>query len=127
MLLLLSACSTGDNLKVAKEGVEQFHSELNTKQFDTILVSASQEYRNAVTVEQNRKLFGTVQKKLGDAKDWSVTSWFVNLTPSGTIVRLQCKTKFALGEADESFIWRISGHNPSLVGYNINSLALLPE
>ena len=76
MMLLLSACSTGDNVKVAKEGVEQFHSALNAKQFDTILMNASQEYRNAVTVEQNQKLFRGVQKKLGDAKDWSVTGWF---------------------------------------------------
>jgi hypothetical protein len=127
MMLLLSACSTGDNVKVAKEGVEQFHSALNAKQFDTILMNASQEYRNAVTVEQNQKLFRGVQKKLGDAKDWSVTGWFVNFTPSGTIVRLTCKTKFALGEADESFVWRISGNSASLVGYNVNSLALVSE
>ena len=52
-------------------------------------------------------LFLGIQKKLGGAGEWSVVGGFVNFTPSGTIVRVPCKTNFALGEAHETFVWRI--------------------
>lgn len=105
LLFLLNACGTDSDVNAAKQGVSRFHSEFNAKQFDSIYANASEEYRKAVTVEQNEKLFSRIQKKLGEAKDYSVTGWFVNFTPSGKIVRLQCKTRYAGGEADESFAW----------------------
>jgi len=127
MLIVLSSCSMGEKIEVAKDGVGKLHAQINAKQFDAILNNASREFRDATTVEQNRKLFGAVEKRLGYAGEWSVTNWFVNSSTSGTIVKLQCKTKFALGEARESFVWRITGSTASLLRYDINSLALISE
>jgi hypothetical protein len=68
-----------------------------------------------------------VWKKLGEAGQWSLASWRVNVTPAGSIVNMQCKTKFARGEADESFVWRVRGHNVSLVAYHVNSLLFVVD
>jgi len=80
-----------------------------------------------MTVESNRKFFGAIHRKLGDAGEWSLQGWNVNVTTSGTIVRLECKTKFARGEATESFVWRVRGESASLMGYHINSVALITD
>jgi hypothetical protein len=117
----------GDKVRAAQKGVDHFHAQLNTQQFDAILGHASPEYRKVMTAEENRKLFTGIHKKLGDAGDWGLEGWSVNFTPSGPVVRLQCKTKFALGEAQETFLWRIIGSGPSLLGYNINSAALISD
>ncbi len=51
----------------------------------------------------------------------------MNVTTSGTLVRMQCKTKFSRGEADESFFWRVDGKNASLMRYDVNSMAFLAD
>jgi hypothetical protein len=80
-----------------------------------------------MTVEQNRKLFSAIQKKLGAVGNYSVEGWFVNVTPSGSVVRLNCKTSFAVGEEQETFVWRVNGRDTRLVGYKITSLALISD
>jgi hypothetical protein len=126
-LVLFSAYSFKDTLTTANGGVIKFHSDFNAKKFDAIFANSSPEYRQAITAELNRRLFAGVYKKLGEAGEWSLAGWRVNVTPAGSLVNMQCKTKFALGEADESFVWRIRGKDASLVGYHINSLAFMPE
>jgi hypothetical protein len=49
----------------------------------------------------------------------------VNWTTSGTRVVLDYSTKFDAGDAAEQFTWKIAGNNAVLVGYNINSTALI--
>lgn len=127
LLLILSACSMGDKVKAADAAVSKFHTEFNAKQFDVIFGNASPDYRSAITMDQNRKLFGGIQSKLGEAGASSESGWYVNYTTSGPVVRLKCKTKFAHGDAIETFVWKVDGNDAILVGYNINSLALVSQ
>ncbi len=127
MLLGLSGCSMSESVTVAKKAVGTFHAELNHEQFDTILSTASPEYQRTLSPDQNRKLFAAIHKKLGEAHDFSVKGWFLNFTPTGKMVRLQCNTNFASGVADETFVWRVTEAGASLVGYNINSTALITQ
>lgn len=126
-VLLSTACTFKDSVKTASSAVVKFHADLNAQRFDDILANASPEYRRAMTEEQNRTLFTGVHKKLGEAGEWSLGGWFVNVTTAGTLVRMQCKTKFSRAEADESFVWRVNGKNTSLVRYGVNSPAFLAD
>jgi hypothetical protein len=124
-LALSSGCSFKDSLKTANQSVVNFHTDFNAQRFDDILANASQEFQRAGTAEQSRRFFSTVRRKLGEAGQWSVASWRVNVTPSGSIVNIRCKTKFARGDGDESFVWRIVGKDASLINYHIDSQALV--
>ena len=54
-------------------------------------------------------------------------SWRVNYVPMGTIVSLDYQTEFDDGPATESFSCRIKGKQAELMGYNINSAALITK
>jgi hypothetical protein len=38
---------------------------------------------------------------------------------------MRCKTKFTRGDADESFVWRITGQDRKLIGYHVSSPLLI--
>jgi len=126
-LFFCNACSMTKYMDAAKQGVTKFHAELNAGHVDQIRESAAPEFRRAATEEQIRGLFTGIRKKLGDAGEWSVIGWNVNVATSGTMVVLRCKTKFAEGDAEESFTWRVEGGAAKLAGYYINSLALVAK
>lgn len=119
------ACSTSHDIEIAKQGVAVFHSDFNARNFNSIRERASQEFRNTLTVEQSLAMLSNVKERLGAAGDWSAVGSSVTHTPAGTFVRMQCKTQFAHGDADESFTWRIRAGTARLVGYNISSMTLL--
>lgn len=124
-IFLLSSCSARQDLNVALQGVSQFHASLNSERYDSIWTNSTTEYQKTTTADQHRKLMAAVHRKLGDAGPWSTTGFFVNYSPTGPIIRLQGKTQFTRGEADESFIWRINSGKPELMQYNVNSNAFL--
>ena len=126
-LLLLSSCSAAKALDVTKQSVAKFHSNLNAGQFDQIYAEASQDYRKSVAADKHRKLFAAIQRKLGNARTYSVTGLNVNFNTAGEFVRMQCKTKFVKAETGEMFDFRVSGGVASLTFYNINSSAFLTE
>jgi hypothetical protein len=121
----LRACNFGDSLKVASASVVKFHDDFNSQRFGEKNVSL--EYQQAATLEVNRDFLTSVHKKLGDAGEWRLAGWRVNVTPSGTIVDMQCKTKFARGDADESFVWRVKRKSASLLIYHVNSPLLVMD
>jgi len=53
--------------------------------------------------------------------------FFVNFTTSGTMVRLNYTTKSEQGDAQEEFLWKMKGNQAVLVGYHINSNALVTK
>ncbi|MGH8101942.1 MAG: hypothetical protein ACREIW_11645, partial [Chthoniobacterales bacterium] len=81
--------------------------------------------RSASKQEDFLAFMGAVHGKLGKVQSAARKGFFVNFNTSGTRVRLNYDTKFDGGDATEEFLWRIQGNKALLVGYHINSNALV--
>lgn len=68
-----------------------------------------------------------IHNKLGAVLQSSRQGFFVNYNTSGSNIRLTYATKFSSGDAQEEFLWSKSGDNFLLLGYHINSNALITK
>jgi hypothetical protein len=110
----------------AQKATERFHLQLDLSQFDSIYQQADPEFRNAGVEKDANALWRMVQRRFGSLQSDTLLTWNVNFTTSnGTVVRLVYRTTFAKENATETFTWRIRDSKPALLGYNINSPALL--
>ena len=110
----------------AKQASERFHLQLDLGQFDSIYQQADPEFRNAGSEKDANALWRMVQRRFGTLQSDTLLTWTVNFTTgNGTVVRLVYGTTFAKEKATETFTWRVRDGKPALLGYNINSPALL--
>jgi len=126
LAIVLAGCAdTARDISSARAGVTRFHQQLDAGKFDEIYNEAAPEFRSATTHEDFLAFAGAVHRKLGAVRDATQTNFSVNWTTSGTRVVVDYTTKFDQGDAVEHFTWKIDGDKAVLVGYNINSKALI--
>ena len=123
--LLLAGCSASANIDAAKAGVETFHSQLNSSQFDAVYAQSDAAMKDAISKDKLNAFLSAVHRKLGAAGQSSLQTWNVNYTTSGQFVRLGYQTTFANGPGQENFVYKLDGGAAKLVSYNINSDALV--
>lgn len=110
----------------AQTATERFHLKLDLGQFDSIYQQADPEFRKAAAEKEVNALWRMVQRRFGSLQSDSLLNWNVSVTTNnGTVVRLVYYTTFSKDKATETFTWRIRDGKPALLGYNINSPALL--
>jgi len=126
-VLLLGGCGSSENLRIAKEATTHVHAQMDSEQFTQIYSEADDALRAATKQQDFLAFVSAVHRKLGRVQNASQTSFFVNFSTSGTRVRLNYQTKFDGGDAQEEFIWKIKGDQAALVGYHINSTALITK
>ena len=107
--------------------VELFHSQLNNQDYGSIYNQADQRFREATKQPDFLAFMTAIHNKLGNVTDATQSSFFVNYTTSGTQIRLSFATKFSAGDAEEEFVWTKSGDRYALLGYHINSMALITK
>lgn len=125
LVLLASACSFGVDKEIAEAAVARFHEQLNEGAFREIYTSASEEFRGATTEAAWNDLLGAVRSKLGQVKGTEQSSFNITATPNVTAVNLTYRTRFTEGTATEAFSWAIRQGKALLVGYRIDSAALV--
>lgn len=124
--LFLSACSAVQGVENAESAVTRFHASYDQAQFAQIYSAASPALREVSSQQDFLKFMGAVHRKLGKVKDTARTGSHVNVhTSTGLRVTLVYHTNFERGAADEQFVWQVKGDSAQLVGYNINSPALV--
>jgi hypothetical protein len=123
--LFLTACSGGEDLAVAERAVSQFHGDLNAGRFGQIHDQAGNEWKNATTKPDAVELFSAVRTKLGAFVSGTQEGWRVNHGTGGTSVVVQYRSRFRNGEGTETFTFRSNRDGAQLIGYNINSNALI--
>jgi hypothetical protein len=124
-VMLLAACSSGQDINLAEAGVAHFREQMTAQQFDQIYSEAADDLKKTTTQEAMTRLLGAVEHKLGAVKSASRNAWSVNFNASGTSVTLKYKTAFEHGSGEETFAFRISGGKALLAGYHINSNELI--
>jgi hypothetical protein len=106
-------------------GVAAFHQQLNQAKYHEMYTNTSPEFQQATSEKEITELFNAIHTKLGDATATNRTGIFVNATTSGNFARVNYQMTFARGSAEETFNWRMSNGQLTLVGYNIQSHDLM--
>lgn len=127
--LMISACgSAAKNVESAKQGVEQFHSQLDSEQYAAIYAASDDKFQKATTESDFVKLMQAVHRKLGNIQQSSLrntgVAWFAG---QGATVTLVYDTSFAKGSGAEQFVWHVSDNRAVLYGYHINSNDLVAK
>jgi hypothetical protein len=123
--LFVFACGTQKDLAAADTAVARFHQLLDSQDYVTLYVQADQKFRDATKQDDFVALMTAVHKKLGRVGNAARKGFFVNYNTSGSQIRANYSTKFGEGDAEEQFVWSKNGDNLTLLGYHINSNALI--
>jgi Protein of unknown function (DUF4019) len=124
--LVLGSCSSASNKQIADQAVTEFHRQLDSEQYHAIYTGSDEKLRQAFSEADFVALLEAVHRKLGTVQRANLQSfqvgWFAG---QGQVVTLVYNTRFVNSNADEKFVWHINGDHPLLVGYFINSNALI--
>lgn len=123
--LLLASCSFGKGVGPANRSVDQFHRMLDAGRFAEIYEASDPLFKKASKQTEFVRVLEVVHRKLGNFKSGSTVGWNDNVNASGEFVTLNYKSVYASGDAQEQFVFRITNDGADLVGFNINSAALI--
>ena len=117
LLSSLVSCSTTTNRDIAERAVEKFHAQFNAESYESIQLSAAQEFKAGGTtgkayVEKAREILGTV------ISTTQVAGTVQNLADE-TQINFVYMTTFANGKAPETFIFRVRDRRASLMFYEV--------
>ena len=121
----LASCSAGTDIPVAEKAVARFHTMLDAGQNAQIYQESASEMKSATTEPKFGALLAAVHRKLGTVKKAEQKGWNDQVNTGGHFVTLNYATSYAQGDAAETFVYKIAGEKAQLVGYNINSNALI--
>jgi len=102
-----------------------FHSDLNAGNFQRIYDTSDAQLKAATDKEKFGKILNAVHSKLGLFKSGKSAGWNDNATTGGRFVTISYEAAYQKGSAQENFVYRIDGNSAALVGYHVNSDALL--
>ena len=109
------------NYRLANAAVDQLHLRLDQGDYETIYGEATEEFRRAGSREDEIKFLAMVHQKMGNSGKTSFKGFHANWQNGRVIVNQVVDTQFALGQAQEGFIWVIEQDQPHLQTYRINS------
>lgn len=122
---MLAGCGVKQSVTDAEAQISTFHADLSSGRFDDIWTETSQDLRQATSKDDFLNLMKAIHKKLGPVKKSENVGWNANATTGGTFITVQMETEFARGSGTEQFVYRKSGEQLELSGYNINSRDML--
>lgn len=128
LLSLLVSCGSGKNAEIATKGVEEFHTQLNSEEYQSIYAVADENLQKTTTEDDFVALLQTVHKKLGNVRRSQRSNFQIGLsTGQGTVVTVVYQTTFDQGSGTEQFLWHMRDNQPWLLGYHITSNALVEK
>jgi len=110
---------------LSNAAVDRFHGQLNANNYSAIYAEADERFRRSISQEDFLQFLGAVHKKLGDSNSQTLTNLNVQAMTNGTFLTASYQTKYARGQAQETFTWVKDGPSLKLVSYNVNSRALI--
>jgi uncharacterized protein DUF4019 len=127
--VLATACSGFAAKGTAETATARFHEQLDAEKYDEIWLDADEAFKKVTTQASFSALLAAMHRKLGRVLSSKQTGFFseerAGLDVSGSFIALTYETAFAEGSGTERFNWRVDGQRVRLVGYNINSSALI--
>jgi hypothetical protein len=87
---LISACGSGRNIELEKQGVDEFHSQLNSEQYALLYARADLKFRGATTESDFAELLQAVHRKLGTVQNSNLrntgVAWFAGQGATVTLL-----------------------------------------
>ena len=81
--------------------------------------------KSATSKQEFVKLLNAVHTKLGSFANGKAVSWNDNASTNGHYLTITYQSSYQKGTADETFIYNVGGNRTALVGYHVNSNALI--
>ena len=125
--LLGVGCGARKDLASTDLAVAKFHTQLDAASFAQIYSDSSEAMKNASPKEKFVAFLDAVHRKLGAVKSTSRKGFFINWGTSGKTVKATYSTQFDQDNAEEQFVFQVRGDDVQLVGYHINSDALVTK
>jgi HAMP domain-containing protein len=128
LLLLVGLSGCGAMMRgkeQAERAVAEFRRQVDQGRFQDIYNASGPELKQTATEGEFTRMLGMVRDRLGAVRSTEEQGWNVNVANGGTVVNLTYQTQFAAGPATEQFIYRIEGERAVLIGYHVNSNALI--
>ncbi|MBO9603151.1 MAG: DUF4019 domain-containing protein [Novosphingobium sp.] len=123
--LLLASCGMKQAMEDASAEIAQFHGNFDKQAYDAIWSTTSTEFRKASGKDDFEKLLAAIHSKLGTVKTSKQQGWQANTNNGVSTVVINTKTTFAKGDGAETFTYIREGGSLKLLGYNIQSAALI--
>ena len=126
MLVFAAGCSdTINGVELAEPEVKRFRELLAAHEYEKIYATAHPNFRNGAPKERVVALFSAIDRKIGAFKSAERINWNVNTHNMTTTAVLVYASKYAEGEATETFTIIVDDQKASLLGYNINSFDMI--
>jgi hypothetical protein len=122
-LFVLWSCGKGayHDYRLASAAVDHFHEELDRGNFEAIYSEATEDFRSGGTSADFIEVLETVHQKMGNSGKKTPQGFHVNWKNGRHLVDQVFDTQFALGHAQESFIWVVENDQVRLYYYHIHS------
>ena len=127
LMAVLAGCSSGQSTKLAEDGVVNFHRSFNASDAKGIYERSDAVMKKAAPRDGFIKLMNLFRSRLGQFQSGKTIGWFENYGTGGHIMTINRDAKFEKGDGQEQFVFRIGENGAALVGYHVNSMALLGE
>jgi hypothetical protein len=119
----LAGCSMGQDLSAADSAVADFHAKLNAGQFKAITDASGPEIKTGSV--DFTQLIAAVHTKLGTFRSTSRQGFNDNINNGDHTFTASYASVYSTGPATENFVYRLNGGKPVLIGYHVESAALL--
>jgi hypothetical protein len=124
-----TACAGFAAKGTAETAVAKFHEQLDAEKYDEIWTETDEAFKKVSPQADFSALLAAMHRKLGRVTSTTQTYFFsqdrAGTASSGSFISLTYETVFAEGSGTEKFNYRVDGKNVRLVGYNVNSNALI--
>jgi hypothetical protein len=121
--LAVAGCSMGQDLSVTDSAVADFHAKLNNGQFAAIADASGPEIKNGGT--DFRGFVEAIHTKLGTFRSTTRQGFSDNVNNGDHQFTASYASVYSSGPATETFVYRLNGGQPVLIGYHVESAALL--
>ena len=123
--MLLLGCNPVQSTAVAEIAVAEYHGLFDAQDFEKIYDTAHPDLKAGQPKEDLISFIKTVRGKLGTVKSADGTGWKASSYNFKTNVILTYLTQFEHGQGTETYTYRIADGKASLLGWHINSNALI--
>ena len=127
LLMTLNACHPARDSNDADQAVALFHQRLTSGLDEIIYDESAPEFQRSVDRETVHKWFARIRRKMGAPGVSRRIVYRVTYSSDGIHANASYVTKYSNGEAHETFTWGITGGKALLVGFLLQSNAMLTD
>jgi hypothetical protein len=121
LAFMIAACSAGNDMTAAEQGVAATHKAFSSGQFATVYDGSSEEMKSSVTRDQFVKMFAPIYAKTGAYRSGKTVGWNVKYGTDGNYAVLNHEAQFEHGTGKEEFVFRLKDGKAILAGYHVKT------